>query len=372
MQRPPAEIGQSVEEVDTPALIVELDAFEANLQRMARLGKEYGINFRPHAKTHKTPAIAQLQVRAGAIGVCCQKVAEAEVMVEGGIADVYVSNEVVGRKKVERLAALGRRARISTCIDHPDQIQPLSDAARRFGVTLGVRVEIRVGNRCGVPPGTAAVDLANQIAASPGLRFEGLQAYNGKAQHIYGHAERLIAVTQTIADARNTRDALKAAGFDCRYIGGAGTGTYAIEGQSGIYNELQCGSYLFMDVDYGKLRNAGGAPVVDWQHSLFVLATVMSRPEPARAICDAGLKSVSIDSGPPALAGNARAEWVRGGDDHSGWLYADPADAPALGDKIRLVPGHCDPTINMHDWFVGIRGGKVEALWPILARGAVT
>ncbi len=372
MQRPPAEIGQPVDEVDTPALIVELDAFEANLQRMARLAKEYGVHLRPHAKTHKTPAIAQMQVRAGAIGVCCQKVAEAEVMVEGGITDVYVSNEVVGRRKVERLAALGRRARLSTCVDHPDQIGPLRDAAQKFGVTLGVRVEIRVGNRCGVPPGISAVDLATQIASSPGLRFEGLQAYNGKAQHIYLHIERLVATTQTIGDARSTRDALKNAGFECLYIGGAGSGTYAIEGQSGVYNELQTGSYLFMDLDYAKLRGPSGAPLGDWQHSLFVLATVMSRPEPARAICDAGLKSVSIDSGPPALAGNARAEWVRGGDDHSGWLYADAGEAPAIGEKIRIIPGHCDPTINMHDWFVGIRDGKVEALWPILARGAVT
>ncbi len=372
MQRPPAEIGQSVEDVDTPALIVELDAFEANLQRMARLAREYGVHLRPHAKTHKTPAIAQLQVKAGAIGVCCQKVSEAEVMVEGGIGDVYVSNEVVGRRKVERLAALARRARISTCVDHPDQVGALSEAARKFGVTIGVRVEIRVGNRCGVPPGPAAVELANQIAALPGLRFEGLQAYNGKAQHIYLHIERLVAATQTVAEARSTRDALKSAGFDCLYIGGAGSGTYEIEGKSGIYNELQTGSYLFMDLDYAKLRNGAGAPVGDWLHSLFVLATVMSKPEPARAICDAGLKAVSIDSGPPALAGNARAEWVRGGDDHSGWLYADPGDAPAMGAKIRVVPGHCDPTVNMHDWFVGIRGGKVEALWPILARGAVT
>jgi 3-hydroxy-D-aspartate aldolase len=372
MQRPPAEIGQPVEDVDTPALIVELDAFEAKLQKMARLAREYGVHLRPHAKTHKAPAIAHLQMRAGAIGVCCQKVSEAEVMVDAGIADVYVSNEVVGRQKVDRLAALARRARLSTCVDHPDQVEPLSTAARKFGVSLGVRVEIRVGNRCGVPPGVSAVDLATQIAASPNLRFEGLQAYNGKAQHIYMHIERLVASTQTVADARATREALKAVGYDCLYIGGAGTGTFAIEGQSGIYNELQAGSYLFMDLDYAKLRGPSGAPVEEWQHSLFVLSTVMSRPEPTRAICDAGLKSVSIDSGPPALDGNARAEWVRGGDDHSGWLYADAGEAPAIGDKVRILPGHVDPTVNMHDWFVGVRDGKVETLWPILARGAVT
>ena len=169
-----------------------------------------------------------------------------------------------------------------------------------------------------------------------------------------------------------TRDALKAAGLDCLYIGGAGSGTYSLEGRSGVFNELQAGSYLFLDLDYAKVKGPDGAPVGDWQHSLFVLATVMSRPEPARAICDAGLKAVSIDSGPPALAGNARAEWVRGGDDHTGWLYADPSEAPAIGQKIRLLPGHCDPTVNMHDWLVGIRGGKVEALWPVLARGALT
>jgi 3-hydroxy-D-aspartate aldolase len=372
MHRPPAEIGQSVEEVDTPALIVELDAFERNLRRMAGLAKQYGVHLRPHAKTHKTPAIAHLQVAAGAIGVCCQKVSEAEVMVENGIADVYVSNEVVGRRKVERLAALARRARVSTCIDHPDQIAPLSQAACRFGVTIGVRVEIRVGNRCGVPPGISAVALANEITGSPGLRFEGLQSYNGRSQHIHPLDERLAAAAQTIASTRMTRDALTSAGYDCLYIGGAGSGTYAQEGTSGVFNELQTGSYLFMDADYAKLLGPEGAPVADWEHSLFILSTVMSRPEAARAIVDAGLKSVSLDSGPPVLAGNRVAEYVRHGDDHSGWLFENPLDAPGLGEKIRMIPGHCDPTVNMYDWLVGIRGGRVETLWPVLARGALT
>ncbi|MBI1779565.1 MAG: DSD1 family PLP-dependent enzyme [Proteobacteria bacterium] len=361
-----------LEHVDTPALIVDLEVFEANLEAMAAFGERAGIFLRPHAKTHKCAVIAMRQVARGAIGVCTQKVSEAEAMVMGGVSDVYVSNEIVGTRKLEHLAALARQARMSLCVDHPDQIAAASAAAVKYKTELGVRVEINTGgNRCGVEPGQPAVDLAQRIARSPGLRFEGLQAYFGRAQHIEDHGERRAAALAGIEKAKATQAALAASKLACTYIGGAGTGTYEWEGESGVYNELQVGSYLFMDVAYGKNRDAQDNPVSDYRQSLFVYSTVMSRPQPNRAVFDAGVKAVSLDAGPPRLWGEDDVEYVRGGDEHCSFVYKNPNRTPALGDKLMLVPGHCDPTVNFYDWYVGVREGRVEALWPITARGAL-
>jgi 3-hydroxy-D-aspartate aldolase len=361
-----------LDQVDTPALIVDLDAFEANLETMAAFGKKHGVNLRPHAKTHKCAVVGQKQVAKGAIGLCTQKVSEAEAMVQGGIADVYVSNEVMGPRKLERLAALAREAKLSLCVDHPDQIAQASAAAVKFKSELGCRVEINTGgNRCGVEPGEPAVDLAKRIAKAPGLRFEGLQAYFGRAQHIEDWAERKTQSLEGIDKAKRTQEALAKVGLACTYIGGAGTGTYEWEGSTGVYNELQVGSYLFMDVGYHKVLDAKGKPMSEFRQSLFVYSTVMSRPASNRAVLDAGVKACSVDAGPPRLWGEDDVDYVRGGDEHCSLVYKNPNRVPALGDKVKLVPGHCDPTVNMYDWYVGVRGGRVESLWPIVARGAL-
>jgi D-serine deaminase-like pyridoxal phosphate-dependent protein len=362
----------AVEEVDTPALLLELDPFERNLKRMADAVAGSKVRLRPHAKTHKCPAIALRQMALGAVGVCCQKVSEAEAMVLGGVGDVYVSNQVVGKPKWERLAALARQARVAACVDDPMQVTGLSGAAQALGAELAVFVEIDVGaNRCGVAPGEPAVRLARLVQDAPGLHFAGLQAYHGSAQHKRTHAERQEAIQSASAKVRETTEALIAAGLPCEVVSGAGTGTYRFELTSGTFNELQTGSYVFMDADYARNLDDAGQPVHEFEHSLFVLATVMSRPTPERVILDAGLKALSVDSGMPVVDGMPDVVYARASDEHGRLELSDPKRPLALGDKLRLIPGHCDPTVNMYDWYVGVRNGRVEALWPITARGAL-
>ncbi len=297
-------------------------------------------------------------------------------MVAGGVADVLISNEIVGASKLARLAAMARHARIGVCVDDAGNADALSIAARAADAIVDVYVEINVGaNRCGVEPGANALALAHAVAALPGLRLAGVQAYQGSAQHLRAPAEREAAIARATAAARMTRDALRLAGLPCAIVTGAGTGTFALEAASGVYNELQAGSYAFMDADYA--RNQADAP---FEHSLFLLTTVMSRTESAdggRAVVDAGLKAHSIDSGMPEVHSNAAGERLTGleyrkaSDEHGVLFPVAGATLPALGAKLRLIPGHVDPTVNLHDWLVCVRDGVVEALWPVSARGAM-
>src|SRR5438105_3853715 len=256
MNPPPAEIGAPVADVETPALLIELDAFERNIAKMAAFARSAGVRVRPHAKTHKSPAIALRQIAHGAVGQCVQKVGEAEALVRGGISDVLVSNQVVGERKLRRLAALARDATIALCFDAAEQVDAASRVARDFGVELGGLVEIEVGmERCGVAPGRAAAALARRIADAPNLKFRGLQAYHGLAQHMATHQQRAQAIASAIDAVHETLDALKADNLTCETIAGAGTGTFQFESESGVYNELQVGSYVFMDTDYAKIGN---------------------------------------------------------------------------------------------------------------------
>jgi D-serine deaminase-like pyridoxal phosphate-dependent protein len=358
-----------VDEVDTPALVLDLDAFEANVRRLAQAvtGR---VRVRAHAKTHKCPEIGKRQVAAGAVGLCCQKVSEAEAMVEGGIADVLVSNEVVGAGKLARLAALARRAKLGVCVDSAQNVRDLETAMKRAGARIDVYVELEVGmRRCGVEPGEPALALAREIVAAPSLRFAGMQAYHGRAQHIRSIAERRSVIANSFLHVKNTRALLNKAGIDCPIVTGAGSGTFMFEVELGAWDEIQPGSYVFMDADYA--RNEWAAPLPRFEHSLFVLATVMSRPHPALAVVDAGLKASSVDSGMPGVWQRPGLTYTHASDEH-GWVEIGRAEAaPALGDKLLLVPGHCDPTVNLYDWYVCVRKGVVEALWPITARGAV-
>jgi len=366
--RPPADIGMPAAEIDTPALVVDLDAYERNLDRMAASLAGTRLRLRPHAKTHKSPVVGLQQVARGAVGVCCQKVSEAEAMVNGGVRNVLVTNEIVGPRKLARLASLARQAEVGVCVDDPQNVRDLDAAARAFGVRLPVLVEVNVGaNRCGVEPGEPAATLARQVAAQPGLRFAGLQAYQGRAQHIQDVEKRREAIDLAIAKVRESVDALSRAGLPCEAVTGAGTGSYRFEAASGVYTEIQAGSYIFMDADYKKVE---GFPS-EFENALFVLATVMSRATRDRAVVDAGLKAFSVDSGMPVVQGRPDLEVQRASDEHGVLLLRDPAAPVRVGDRLFLIPGHCDPTINLHDWYVGIRGGRVEALWPIAARGAV-
>lgn len=364
-------VGSSVDEIETPALIVDLDAFEANLDALRAFVEGAGIRLRAHAKTHKSVDVARLQMtRGGACGVCVQKTAEAEALVAGGIGDVMISNQVTASSKIKRLAALTEKARIVVCVDDAENINALSDAMADHSGALDVLVEIDVGNhRCGVEPGAPAVALAKQIDASSGLRFAGVQAYQGHAQHVQDFAERKAAVDEVIALTTETVGMLKAEGLECEIIGGAGTGTYPFEAGSGVYNELQCGSYIFMDADYGRVKTESGKPLA-FANALFVLSSVMSVAGKGRAVCDAGHKAASIDCGFPKVHGRKDLTYNDASDEHG--VIDDPTNSLCLNERIMLIPGHCDPTVNLHDQIIGVRGGKVEVIWPVSARGMGT
>jgi D-serine deaminase-like pyridoxal phosphate-dependent protein len=368
--RPPAAIGMPLAEVDTPSLILELDAFERNLKRLPESLTGTPIRLRPHAKSHKCPEIALRQIALGAVGVCCQKVSEAEALVAGGVNDVLIANEVVGAPKLTQLTVLAKRAKVKVCVDDAGNIAALDAAARAADVTLDVLVEIDVGaHRCGVEPGAPAVVLARQITASRNLRFAGLQAYQGAAQHVRKVAERREAIARAVGQVQATTRLLATAGIACDTVTGAGTGSYLFEAASSAYHELQAGSYIFMDADYARNEwTESGIP--QFEHSLFVWTTVMSAPVPDRAVVDAGLKASSVDSGMPRVADYSDVDYVKASDEH-GVLQFKGATRFKVGDKLKLIPGHCDPTVNLYDWYVCIRNGRVEALWPITARGAV-
>jgi 3-hydroxy-D-aspartate aldolase len=365
----PAQVGMNLADVMTPTLIIDLEAFEHNVELLRQRLESAGVRLRAHSKTHKSVDIARYQIdHGGACGICCQKLSEAEVMIAGGIEDVMISNQVTDPARIERLAMLAQRARLLVCVDDSENVTNLSAAAVRQGANIECLVEIDCGaGRCGVAPGQAAVILAQQIAASPGLQFAGLQAYQGNAQHTRDYAAREQAITTAINLTRTTVDNLAAADLNCDIIAGAGTGSYYFEAASNLYNELQCGSYVFMDADYQRVLDPSGQPISEFRNSLFLWTSIMSKTKPDMAICDAGLKVQSVDSGLPQIFGHDDIEYVNCSDEHG--YITDPHNRLKLNQKLKLVPGHCDPTCNLHDWYVGIRNDKVECLWPVSARG---
>ena len=374
MRRAPARIGDPASAIATPALVVDLDAMERNIARMAAFAQAHGLRLRPHAKTHKSADIARLQCAAGAVGVCVQKTSEAEALADAGIGDIYLSNEVVAEDRLGRVAALAARIRLAIAVDSLAGIERLARAVASAGSRIEVFVEIDVGQgRCGVAPAEAG-GLARQVVSHASLAFAGLQAYHGGAQHLRSAAEREAAIRHAVAAASAARAAVTSLGIPCPLVTGAGTGSFVFEAASGVYGELQPGSYVFLDRDYADNESAPGAPA--FEHALFVAAQVISRGA-AHAVVDAGHKSHAIDSGLPRVWQRDDLVFANGGDEH-GLVRLRPgssAPLPALGDTLWLVPGHCDPTVNLHDHYVCLRGGldagRVEAVWPVTARGCV-
>jgi D-serine deaminase-like pyridoxal phosphate-dependent protein len=367
LQPPPAEPGAPVDDVDTPALLIDLDALEGNLDHMAALAHEAGVKLRPHAKTHRSPVIARLQMARGAVGQCVQKVAEAEILAWGGVGDILVSNEVAGARKLARFAALSHICTAAICVDSEAGVAALEAAAEDARLRLTALIEIDVGmDRCGIPPGPVVVALAQRIAASRWLRFGGLQAYQGAAQHQRAPDERRASIARAVALTGETMADLKDAGLDCAIVGGAGTGTFALEAASGVYTDLQVGSYVFMDADYA--RNTEAPP---FAQSLFVLTTVMSAPRGDLAVVDAGLKALAFDRGPPVVWNRPGVTYSGASDEHGKLAVSGGANSPSVGEKLWLQPGHCDPTVDRYDWYVGYRGDRVECLWPVAARGGM-
>jgi 3-hydroxy-D-aspartate aldolase len=366
----PAEPGMAVSEIDTPALVIELDTLENNIRLMANACNQQKINLRPHAKTHKSVDVSALQIDHGAVGICCQKVSEAEIFVAGGIRDVFITNELVGSKKISRLVNLAKQARISVWVDHPENIRSLSAAAQQSRIDLNIFLEVDIGGgRCGVQPGKPTIDMIRTIDDAPNLNFRGLQVYHGRAQHIRSFADRRDAIGQSLEKVSAILKEIEQSELNCPVVSGAGTGSYLFEAESEIYTELQCGSYVFMDVDYGAVLNAQGNLLDSFENSLFILTSVMSKPSSRMAVCDAGLKAHSIDSGLPIVSNRPSILYRQPSDEHG--VLEDKEGSLSLGDKLYLIPGHCDPTVNLHDWYVGVRNGFVESVWPVSARGMI-
>ncbi len=368
----PAKVGMDEADIQTPCLVLDLDALERNIKKMGDYAAAHEMRHRVHGKMHKSVDVAKLQERlGGAVGVCCQKVSEAEVFARGGIKDVLVSNQVRDPRKIDRLAQLPKLgARTIVCVDDVANVADLSAAAVTHGTEIECFVEIDCGaGRCGVTTTPAVVEIAQAIEAAPNLKFTGIQAYQGAMQHIDSYEERQGKTQVAIDMVKDAVAGLKDVGLSAELISGGGTGSYYFESNSGVFNELQCGSYAFMDADYGRILDKDGQRIDagEWENALFILTSVMSHAKADKAICDAGLKAQSVDSGLPFIFGRTDVEYVKCSDEHG--VIADPDGVLKVNDKLKLVPGHCDPTCNVHDWYVGVRGGKVEAVWPVSARG---
>lgn len=364
----PARPGDEIGQIDTPALVVDLDALEANIAAMAASTAAAGIALRPHGKTHKSVAIAKRQLAAGAAGLCCQKVSEAEALLPSGVADMLVSNHVVGTAKLQRLAALAAQVRTTTLTSDADHARLLSAAAAAAGVTFEILIEADAGDaRMGLLDGSLLPDLALAVSDLPGLKLRGLQVYNGPFQHLRPQAARAQAAETAAARARAARETLLERGLCCDLLTGGGTGTFAEDIYAGVLNELQPGSYVFMDTDYGRNLDREGAPYRPFRQSLFVLTRVLRVPAPGVAYVDAGVKALNLDCGMPDVHEWPNLAYVRASDEQ-GRVEGEVLE---LGEELFLVPSHCDPTVNQYDWMVAVRGGRVEEVWPVDARGCV-
>lgn len=363
----PAQPGDLLSSVDTPSLVLDLAVFDANLCAMQGWADRHDVALRPHAKAHKCPEISRRQLALGARGICCQKVSEALPFVAAGIKDIHISNEVVGPAKLQLLAQLARVAKVSVCVDNAANLTDISRVLSAAGAHVDVLVEVDVGQgRCGVSDEETVVALAKLARDLPGVDFVGLQAYHGSVQHFRTRAERASVSHQAARIAADYAQLLRESGIACDIISGGGTGSAEFDAASGVYTELQAGSYAFMDGDYGANEWTGP---LKFEHSLFLLSTVMSTPTPERVVLDAGLKSTTVECGLPQIVDHEGLTYAAANDEHGVVRVAPGANAPRLGQTVRLIPSHVDPTFNLHDGLVVYRNGVVEDIWEISARG---
>lgn len=356
-------IGMNVTDIDTPALCLDIEIVEANIKRMAGYFQDSPMRLRPHAKTHKSPMLAQMQMAAGAIGITCAKLGEAEVMATAGLKDLLIANQIVGPVKIARLVNLASYTEVMVAVDNADNVADLNEAAEAKGVRLRVLIEVDIGfHRCGVTPGQATLDLARKVVASPGLRFEGLMGYEGHRVFIEDVEERKQKTEDDLELLIETVELLHRDGIPVKIVSSGGTGTYFITGTYPGITEIQVGSYITMDSQY---RQDVG---IDFDYGLTLLATVISTRGEDHAINDAGLKTVTRDFGLPIVIDPPGWEITDLSEEHG---YLHRLDGPPLkvGDKVVIVPNHGCTTINLHDNYHVIRRGILEAVWPIAGRG---
>ena len=359
-------IGLPMQEIDTPALVIDMEVMEDNISRMAGYFKGIDANLRPHIKTHKCPIIAHKQLAAGASGITCSKLGEAEVMIQAGIKNILIANEIVGTRKIRRLMDLARQADITVAVDDAGNIEDLSEAARVAGVQLSVLVDVNVGmNRCGVEPGKPALELAKKVEASGGLSFKGLMGYEGHVVSVASTEERSQKARESMKLLIETKDLIERSGLAVHVVSSGGSGTYNISGPYPGVTEIQAGSYIFMDAHYQETG-------IEFNCALTLLATIVSLHLPDRIITDAGIKAISADFGFPQVKGMKELEVIGLNEEHGKIRTTTGKSSLKIGDKIELVPSHGCTTINLHDRYYAVRKGKVEAVFPILARGKST
>lgn len=360
-----------VEDLPTPALLLHLETLEHNLAKMAEHGRRSDKDLRPHTKTHKCPLLAHRQLEAGAVGVCCAKVSEAEVMAAAGIDDILVTSPVVSPEKIRRVVELaGPRPEFSIVVDSALGAERLSEAAAAAGIELNVLVDLDVGTRrTGIAPGEPALDLARLIDRLPAVHLGGLQAYAGHLMHVTGHAERSSRSHAALAEAVETRRLFAAAGLQAQILTGGGTGTWDIDSEIEEMTDLQVGSYLFMDAQYRKIGDRNGDRFEAFEPSLTVLVTAISQPVSSLITVDAGFKAFASEDVPPEPRDLDGVVYHFAGDEHGIIELREPSRPLGLGDKLELIASHCDPTVNLHDVYHVVRDGLVTELWPISGRG---
>ncbi len=372
----PHDLGVAVEELDTPALIVDLDAMEANIAQMQRTVRANGIASRPHAKTHKTPAIAQRQLETGSVGMCVAKVGEAQALFDHGIEEILMTTINVTPFKINR--AMHLRQQCPTFIqatDTAENARDLSEAAAALGVEADVVVDVDPGgHRTGITPGAPALELAQLVDRLPNLRLRGILCYDGGSQHVRGFDARQAQTLERLAAAGETREQMERSGLNTEIFSGGGTGTYNIDHQTPGFTDVQVGSYVFMDAQYIGIGGADDPEVYsDFQPALTILATVVNAQYEGRATTDAGAKACTINRPWAIVKGETGMSYTSGSDEFGTIRYEDNASRTyRAGEKLELIVSHCDPVVNLYDQMYAVRNGRVEAIWPIAARGRST
>ncbi|MDH3711903.1 MAG: DSD1 family PLP-dependent enzyme [Cyclobacteriaceae bacterium] len=363
-------IPESIWDIPTPALLIDRPRMESNSQKMQSFLAGTKAGLRPHTKTHKSPIIAKMQMKQGAVGICAAKVSEAEVMFESGLRDILITSPVVTEDKIKRVMALANQSeQVRLVVDREDNVADLNEAAKAAGINLSIMIELRMGwIRTGVEHGKPAWDLNKSIDQSSNLRFYGIQAYAGPVQHIKGFENRKRASEMVLAPAQQMKKELLGAGYQVEALSVGGTGTYSVDANLEGVTDIQAGSYLFMDVDYRIIGGEGQDLYTDFEPSLFVLSTAISQPMPGSITIDAGSKSFSKDK-MPQLKDISGMEYSFAGDEHGILTFKDPSREIKVGDKVLLLTSHCDPTINLYDNYYIYNGEEVEGIWPVAGRG---
>jgi 3-hydroxy-D-aspartate aldolase len=364
--------GIGKDDLPTPALLLDLDLLESNIEKMSQHAKASSIRLRPHAKTHKCAEIARRQIGAGALGVCTSTIHEAEALAAAGINGILITSELVGRNKIERLVQLTRKQPDTlTVVDNAPHAEQLDEGAGTAKITLNVMIDIDpIGRRTGVLPGDDAFDLAEKIAKLSHLKLRGVHSYSGASSHVQGFEARREHSAKVMQAPLETFFRMQKAGMAVETFSGGSTGTYNIDPALKGMTELQVGSYAFMDVDYRRIGGQSGAVYEDFAPSLSVLATVISKNHPDRATVDAGYKAFATDRKfGPEIKGITGVEYQFNGDEHGALLLNNPSREIRLGDRVEFIVPHCDPNVNLYDRYYCLRGDKVVAVWPVSGRG---